>query len=183
VTAEPILDGGLDHRRNDLVILNPERRDPNHPRESVRRVVLNGTSPKEAKMKRAVIYAGLLAALISPLAALTTAAAQSSPNSDTNAVNVSGRVSCSRFGRGSITARKGMSVAQTIWYCATFQGGQYTLVSGNRIYALSGDPKQLAKMAGQTVTVAGHMVPVPPDTAAVAFMGTVSVTEVVPTKE
>lgn len=109
-------------------------------------------------------------------------AAQSSEQTGANAVNVTGRVSCSKFGRGSVTARKGMSVAQTIWYCANFQGGQYTLVSGNRIYALSGDPKQLAKLSGQTVTVAGRMVPESADTAAVAFMGTVAVTEVVPTK-
>jgi hypothetical protein len=110
-------------------------------------------------------------------------AAQSSEQSRANAVNVSGRVSCSRFGRGSVTARKGMSVAQTIWYCTNFQGGQYTLVSGNRVYALSGDPKQLAKVAGQTVTVAGYMAPESADTSAVVLMGTVAVTDVVPTKE
>lgn len=109
-------------------------------------------------------------------------AAQSSEQTGANAVNVTGRVSCSRFGRGSVTAHKGMSVTQTIWYCANFQGGQYTLVSGNRIYALSGDPKQLANMAGQTVTVAGHMVPESADTSAVAFMGTLAVTEVARTK-
>jgi hypothetical protein len=109
-------------------------------------------------------------------------AAQSSEQIGANAVNVTGRVSCSRFGRGSVTARKGMSVAQTISYCANFQGGQYTIVSGNRIYALSGDPKQLAKLSGQTVTVAGHMVPESTDTSTVAFMGTVAVTEVAPTK-
>jgi hypothetical protein len=123
-----------------------------------------------------IAFAGVL--MLAPMMA-----AQSTEQAAANAVNVTGRVSCSTFGRGSVTARKGMSVAQTIWYCANFQGGQYTLVSGNRIYALSGDPKQLAKMSGQTVTVAGHMVPESTDRAAVAFMGTVAVTEVVPTKE
>ena len=110
-------------------------------------------------------------------------AAQSSEQAGANTVNVTGRVSCSKFGRGSVTPRKGMSVSQTIWYCANFQGGQYTLVAGNRIYALSGEAKQLAKMAGQTVTVAGKMVPEPTDTNTVALMGTVAVTEVVPTKD
>jgi hypothetical protein len=123
-----------------------------------------------------IVFAGAL--MLAPMLA-----AQSTEQAGANAINVKGRVSCSRLGRGSVTARKGMSVAQTIWYCANFQGGQYTLVSGNRIYALSGDPKQLAKMAGHTVTVAGHMVPESTDTSAVAFMGTVAVTEVVPTKE
>ena len=109
-------------------------------------------------------------------------AAQSSAQTEANAVTITGKVSCSRFGRGSVTARKGMSVAQTIWYCANFQGGQYTLVSGNRIYALSGDTEVLAKMAGQKVEVAGRMVPESTDTSAVAYMGTVAVSEVAPTK-
>jgi hypothetical protein len=76
-----------------------------------------------------------------------------------------------------------MSVAQTIQYCANFQGGDYTLVSGNRIYRLTGDTKQLAKMSGQTVAVAGRMVPETTDTSSAALMGTVSVTEVVPAKD
>ena len=116
-------------------------------------------------------------------AALPAAASQSSVKADTNAVSITGKVSCSRFGRGSVTARKGMSVAQTIQYCANFQGGDYTLVSGNRIYRLTGDTKQLAKMSGQTVAVAGRMVPESTDTSSAALMGTVSVTEVVPAKD
>jgi hypothetical protein len=110
-------------------------------------------------------------------------AAQPSAQSEANAISVSGKVSCSRFGRGSVTARKGMSVAQTIQYCANFQGGEYTLVSGNRIYRLAGDTKELAKMSGQTVSVAGHMIPESTDVAAYQLKGTVEVSEVVPTKE
>ena len=109
--------------------------------------------------------------------------AQSSMKADANAVSITGKVSCSRFGRGSVTARKGMSVAQTIQYCANFQGGEFTLVSGNKIYKLSGDTKVLAKMSGQTVQVAGRLVPEPTDTAAMVQMGTVAITDVVPTKE
>jgi hypothetical protein len=110
-------------------------------------------------------------------------AAQSSVQAEANAVSITGKVSCSRFGRGSVTARKGMSVAQTIQYCANSWGGSYTLVSGNRIYRLTGDTKQLAKMSGQTVAVAGRMVPESTDTATYALMGTVAVSEVVPTKQ
>ena len=109
--------------------------------------------------------------------------AQSSMKADANAGSITGKVSCSRFGRGSVTARKGMSVAQTIQYCANFQGGEFTLVSGNKIYKLSGDTKVLAKMSGQTVQVAGRLVPEPTDTAAMVQMGTVAITDVVPTKE
>ena len=112
-----------------------------------------------------------------------SAAAQSSVQAEANAVNITGRVSCARFGRASVTARNGMSVAQTIQYCVVFQRSDYTLVSGNRIYRLTGDSNALAKMSGQTVTVAGRMVPDSPDEAAYALMGTVAVTNVVPTKE
>ena len=134
-------------------------------------------------MNKVAIYAGLFAVLASPLAALGSTAAQSSKNSDANGVTITGRVSCARFGRGSVTPRKGMSVAQTIQYCANFQGGEYTLVSGNRIYRLTGDTKQLAKMSGQTVAVAGRMVPESSDASTVALMGTVAVTEVAPSKD
>jgi hypothetical protein len=110
-------------------------------------------------------------------------AAQSSVQAEANAVSITGKVSCSRFGGGSVTARKGMSVAQTIQYCANFQGGEYTLVSGRRIYRLTGDRNQLAKMSGQTVAVAGRLVPESTDTATYALMGTVAVSEVAPTKQ
>jgi hypothetical protein len=109
--------------------------------------------------------------------------AQSSMKSDANPVSITGKVSCSKFGLGSVSARKGMSVAQTIQYCANFQGGEYTLVAGNKIYKLSGDTKMLAKMSGQTVEVAGRLVPESTDTAAMVQMGTVAITDVVPTKE
>jgi hypothetical protein len=139
---------------------------------------------QENTMKSKLTYTLVLIGFASICAALpSAAAAQSSMQAEANAVSITGKVSCSRFGRGSVTARKGMSVAQTIQYCANFQGGEYTLVSGNRIYRLTGDTKQLAKMSGQTVAVAGRIVPEPSDTASVALMGTVSVTEVVPTKE
>jgi hypothetical protein len=123
-----------------------------------------------------------LIGLASTFAVLPSVAAQSSVKADADAVSITGKVSCSRFGRGSVTARKGMSVAQTIWYCANFQGGKYTLVSGNRIYLLTGDTKLIAKMSGQTVSIAGRMVPESSDTSAYALMGTVAVTGVVPSK-
>jgi len=124
--------------------------------------------------------------LIVVAGALTLApmiAAQPSVKNEANAVSITGQVSCSRSGRGSVTARKGMSVAQTIQYCANFQGGEYTLVSGNRIYRLAGDTKDLAKMSGRTVSVAGNMVPESTDVAAYELKGTVEVSEVVPTKD
>jgi hypothetical protein len=56
-------------------------------------------------------------------------------------------------------------------------------VAGNRIYRLIGDSKELAKMSGQTVEVAGRMVPESTDNSAVAFMDAVAVTSVVSHKD
>jgi len=133
-------------------------------------------------MKKVAMYAGLFAILVSPLAVPATTAAQSSVNAEANAVSVTGKVSCSRFGTGSITARKGMSIAQTIWYCATFQGGQYTLVSGKQIFLLTGDRNLLAKMSGQTVAVAGHVSQDEPAATSYALMGTLQATTIAPAK-
>ena len=123
-----------------------------------------------------IVFAGICAVVPSW-------ASQSQAKADAGAVNITGQVSCSRFGRGSVTARKGMSVAQTIQYCVTFQGADYTLVSGNKIYRLTGDKNMLAKVSGQTVTVAGHMGPEQTDVATVQLMGTVAVSDVAPAKD
>ena len=133
-------------------------------------------------MKKVAIYAGLLAVLAGPFAALSTTAAQSSVQAEANGVSITGKVSCSRFGTGSITARKGMSIAQTIYYCATFQGGQYTLVSGKQIFRLTGDKNLLAKMSGQTVVVGGHVSQDEPEAASYALMGTLQATTIAPAK-
>jgi hypothetical protein len=117
-------------------------------------------------------------------AVLPSSASQtSSAKADANNVNITGHVSCAKFGTGSVTARKGMSVAQTIQYCVNFMHSDYTLVSGNRIYRLAGNKDMLAKVSGQTVTVAGRMVPESTDTAAVTPMGTVAVSDVAPAKD
>jgi hypothetical protein len=122
-----------------------------------------------------VAFAGIWAAL--------PAAAQSPTNANTNTVKISGQVSCTKFGPGAVTPRKGMSAAQTIQYCVNFQGGDYTLVSGSKIYRLTGDKDQLAKVSGQTVDVAGQMVPEQTDVAMTEPMGTVAVSQVAPAKE
>ena len=131
-------------------------------------------------MKKVATYAGLFAVLASPFAALATPTAQSSTQAEANAVSITGQVSCSRFGHGSVSARKGMSVSQTIQYCA--QRYDYTLVSGKQIYRLTGDRNLLAKMSGKTVTIAGRLYPGSPDVATYVLPGTIAVTNIVPTK-
>jgi hypothetical protein len=137
----------------------------------------------EETMKSNVAFKLALIAFAGICAAMPSWASQSQARADASAVNITGQVSCSRFGRGAVTARKGMSVAQTIQYCVTFQGADYTLVSGNKIYRLSGDKNMLAKVSGQTVTVAGRMLPEQTDVATVALMGTVAVSDIAPAKE
>jgi hypothetical protein len=141
-----------------------------------------GTPQKGATMKKIAMYAGLFVVLASPLAASSTTEAQYSTKSDTNAVTITGHVSCSRFGLGSVSPRKGMSVAQTIQYCANFQGGYYTLVSGKQIFRLNGNNDMLAKMSGQTVSVAGRLTQDEPASASYVWMGTLETTTIAPAK-
>jgi hypothetical protein len=177
-----IHDESFDHRRIGLFMVQTEPLDRNISTSgSVRRVFIKQNESKGATMKKVAIYAGLFAILAASLAPLATTAAQSSVQADANAVTITGKVSCSRFGIGSITARKAMSVAQTVQYCVNFQQGVYTLVSGKQIYKLTGDSNLLAKMSGQTVSVAGHVSPEEPATS-YALMGTLQATSIAPAK-
>ena len=133
-------------------------------------------------MKKLAIYAGLFVMLASPFAVSAAETAQSSTPAENSGVSITGRVSCAKFGRGSVTPRKGMSVAQTIQYCVVFQHSDYILVAGKQIFRLSGDSNQLAKLSGETVTVAGHMLPTPTDVETYALMGTVAVSNISPAK-
>jgi hypothetical protein len=182
VNDERICDGSFDHCQNGLAMARTKRRDRNHRSGSVRLVFTKGNDYKGATMKKIAIYAGLFAILAGTLAPLATTAAQSSMKANSDAVTITGRVSCSRFGGGSVTARKGMSVAQTIQFCANFMGGQYTIVSGKQIFLLTGDKNVLAKMSGQTVTVAGRVNTNEAERPSYALMGTVEATSISPAK-
>jgi hypothetical protein len=131
-------------------------------------------------MKKVAIYAGLFAVLASPLSALATTTGQSAAKSEANTVTITGTVSCSKF-TGPVVPRKGFSVAETIRLCVS-QGYEYTVVSGKNIYPLTGDKNTLAKLAGETVTVIGHLNPDQPTGASYALKGTVEATTVAPTK-
>ena len=142
------------------------------------------TGLKGANMKKIAFYLGLFAVVALTFAALNTLAAQSTARADANNVSVKGKVSCSRFGRGDVTPRKGMSVAQTINYCANFplQGGEYTLVAGGQVYRLTGDKNLLAKMSGETVTVVGKLSPVSAEVATNLLSPTLEATSVTTAK-
>jgi hypothetical protein len=187
VNDEYFVEGYFDHFRNGLSMTRIERGDPGYLSGHVRlftklRKQYTRKQYKGATMRKIAIYAGLFAVLASPLAALATPAAQSSMQAEANAVSITGRVSCSKFGTGSVSARKGMSIAQTIQYCVLFQHGVYTLVSGKQIFGLSGDMNALAKMSGQTVAVAGRIRPDEPADTTYVMMGTVEATTIAPAK-
>jgi len=181
VNDERICKVSFDHCQNGLALAQTKRRDRNDSSGSVRWVFTRENDYKGVTMKKVAIYAGLFAVLASPFAASAAPAPQSSTRSNSDNVTITGKVSCSRFGGGTVTPRKGMSVAQTIQYCANFMGGQYTIVSGNKIFRLTGDKNVLAKMSGQDVTVAGRLNTDEP-TASYALMGTVEATSVAPAK-
>jgi hypothetical protein len=181
VNDERIHDEGSGHRRNGSFTDRAKRRDRDHRRKLFVVLIREEKNNKGAVMKKVAIYAGLFAVLASPFPALATTAAQSSAQAKENSVSITGKVSCSKFGIGSITARKAMSIAQTIQYCVNFQGGVYTLVSGKQIYRLTGDSNLLAKMSGQTVAVAGQVSPEEPATS-YALMGNLQATSIAPAK-
>jgi hypothetical protein len=179
---ERIHDGTFDHCWHGLLVVQTGWQNRNHRSGFVHRMFIKENDYKGATMKKVAIYAGLFAVLASPLAALATPAAQSSMKSDSDSVTITGRVSCSKFGGGSVTPRKGMSVAQTVQFCAHFMGGRYTIVAGKQIFFLTGDEKALAKMSGQTVTVAGRMNTSEAERPSYALMGTVEATSIAPAK-
>ena len=58
------------------------------------------------------------------------------------------------------------------------QGYTYVLVVGKQVYPLVGDSKQLANVAGDTVTVAGRLNAAKPVGAESAFNGTLEATAI-----
>jgi hypothetical protein len=53
-------------------------------------------------------------------------------------------------------------------------------VSGKNVYPLEGDKNQMAKLAGEKVTVVGHVITDLPQGATEAYQGTVAATSIVP---
>jgi hypothetical protein len=172
----------MNRPQNGIPKAEAGRRDRHCPTGFVHRFFTTENHDKGAAMKKVAIYAGLFALLASPFAVPAAETAQSSTPAENNGVSITGTVSCAKFGRGTVTPRKGMSVAQTIQYCVVFQHSDYILVAGKQIFRLSGDRNQLAKLSGETVTVAGHMLPTPTDVETYALMGTVAVSNIAPTK-
>lgn len=118
----------------------------------------------------------LVAAGVLALASMATAgtASQTAPKN----VTITGTVTCSKY-VNSKPERKGFTAAEAIRLCAS-QGYAYVIVSGKNVYGLQGDKNQLAKLAGDKITVTGHVITDRPEGATEAYQGTVETTTIVP---
>lgn len=70
-------------------------------------------------------------------------------------VTITGTVTCSKYVYSGPN-RKGFTAAEAIRMCIS-QGYSWVIVSGRDIYPLEGDYGKLAKLAGEKVTITGHV--------------------------
>ena len=118
-----------------------------------------------------------LITLAGVLALVPMVAAQPSSQAAPKDVNITGTVTCSKY-VNSKPERKGFTAAEAIRLCAS-QGYAYVIVAGKNVYPLEGDKNQLAKLAGEKVTVTGHITTDRPEGATEAYQGTVAATTIV----
>jgi hypothetical protein len=118
-----------------------------------------------------IVCAGVLA--LAPMVA-----AQSSSQAASRDVTITGTVTCSKY-IYSKPDRKGFTAAEAIRLCAG-QGYAYVIVSGKNVYPLEGDKNQMAKLAGEKVTVTGHVNTDQPEGVTYAYHDTVQATTIVP---
>jgi len=111
---------------------------------------------------------------------MASAATAGQAKADADTVKITGQVSCTKFA-GPVIPRKGFTIAETIHLCIS-QGYDYTIVDGRKVYPLIGNKNELAKLAGETVTVMGRLNPDLPKGSTYALMGSVEASSVVPTK-
>jgi len=118
-----------------------------------------------------IVCAGVLA--LAPMVA-----AQSSSQAASRDVTITGTVTCSKY-IYSKPDRKGFTAAEAIRLCAS-QGYAYVIVSGKNVYPLEGDKNQMAKLAGEKVTVTGHVNTDQPEGVTYAYHDTVQATTIAP---
>jgi len=112
------------------------------------------------------------------LAMAPKVAAQSSAQARAGEVTITGTVTCSKYVY-SKPERKGFTTAEAIRMCAS-QGYSYVIVSGKDVYPLEGDSNKLAKLAGEKVTITGHVDTDQPTDAKYTYHDTIATTTVVP---
>jgi hypothetical protein len=106
-------------------------------------------------MKKITDFRILFVAFASALVLVPVMVAQSPAKAAEDDVKITGTLSCSLFAT-SKPYRKGFTVAEAVHLCIS-QGYSYVIVSGRNIYPIGGDQKQLWKLAGETVSITGHV--------------------------
>jgi hypothetical protein len=129
-------------------------------------------------MNKIIVYRIPLMIIAGVLALAPIVAAQSSLKTALNDVTITGTVTCSKYAY-SKPDRKGFTAAEAIRMCAS-QGYPYVIVSGKNVYPLQGDKNQMAKLAGEKVTVTGHVNTDRPAGETYAYHETVEATTIVP---
>jgi hypothetical protein len=119
-----------------------------------------------------IAFAGVLS--LAPIVAAQT----SSQAASSKDVTITGTVTCSKYVY-SKPDRKGFTPAEAIRLCAS-QGYAYVIVSGKNVYPLAGDKNQMAKLAGEKVTVTGHVNTDQPEGVSYAFHDTLQLTTIAP---
>jgi len=118
-----------------------------------------------------IVLAGVLA-----LAPRVTG--QASSQAPPEEVTITGIVTCSKYVY-SKPDRKGFTPAEAIRLCAS-QGYSYVIISGRNVYPLEGDKNKLAKLAGEKVTITGHVDTDQPTNAKYSFHDAIATTTVAP---
>jgi len=93
-------------------------------------------------------------------------------------VTITGIVTCSKYVY-SKPERKGFTTAEAIRMCAS-QGYSWVIVSGKNVYPLEGNKSQLWKLAGEKVTITGHVDTDQSANTKYAYHDTVATTTVAP---
>jgi hypothetical protein len=137
-----------------------------------------GEKPRGETMINKTVCGISFVALAGVLALAPMIAAQSSYQAASKNVTITGTVTCSKY-VNSRPERKGFTGAEAIRLCAS-QGYPYVIVSGKNVYPLEGDKTQMAKLAGEKVTVTGHVDTDRPERATEAYQGTVAASTIVP---
>lgn len=139
-----------------------------------------GSTGGDAMTKTTVCGISLLV-LAGVLSLAPLGAAQPASQAASKDITIKGTVTCSKY-VNSKPDRKGFTAAEAIRMCVS-QGYPYVIVSGKNVFPLEGNKNELAKLAGETVTVTGHVLTDRPAGATFAYQDTVEATTIVRTAD
>jgi hypothetical protein len=145
----------------------------------IRDIAKHGPQDPEEKVMNKIMSSRIVTiALTGVFAIAPMVAAQSSSQAGSKDLTITGTVTCSKYAY-SKPDRKAFTAAEAIRMCIG-QGYPVVIVSGKDVYPLKGDKNQMVKLAGEKVTVTGHVDTDQPAGVSYAYHETVSATSIVP---